>query len=477
MSSTIEGKSMDIKRILAVTLVGFLLSNSSMPCLAINNADNGNSKTDKKFEYKNKGGRQNDAEYKYEYVNIDWWKSFNDGYLQEYIIKAIQHNHDLKMASIAVDEYYQYTKIQFASELPTVGGAFSPALVKQMNKTSWDWTFLTPVMVNYEADIFLKNHDKTKASKKNYEASIQDERAAYIAVVSAVGTTYFNIVKLDEMIKLQEQIVDLRKDIYDLMKLCNEAGTASMSDTVKANKSYVYGKSELPELKKNRTKLLHQLAVLTGENPNDVEDLPRSVLSDITFPSNLPNEFSSDIIVNRPDYIKAEKMLEKAGIDIRVAKKEFLPTINLSGLVAFDSNSLGSMFSTKSALAALAGGAVLPIFTGGKRLANLRLKRSTYDRMLEDYLKVNQTAMQEINDSLVSLKQDKTKLEQNEEHQVLEIKDFSFSKDKYSQGVFSKKDLLQVQENLLTVEKLVASGKADCLIDSIGIYKAVSAKI
>ncbi len=468
---------MNIKKPLAATLLGIFLSMNGMPCLAINNTDKNSSKADKKFEYRNKNGRQNDAEYKYEYVNIDWWKSFNDGYLQDYIVRAIQHNHDLKMASIAVDEYYQYTKIQFASELPTVGGAFSPALVKQMNKTSWDWTFLTPVMVNYEADIFLKNHDKTKASKKNYEASIQDERAAYIAVVSAVGTTYFNIVKLDEMIKLQEQIVDLRKDIYDLMKLCNEAGTASMSDTVKANKSYVYGKSELPELKKNRTKLLHQLAVLTGENPSDVEDMPRAGLSEISFPANVPSEISSDIIVNRPDYIKAEKMLEKAGIDIRVAKKEFLPTINLSGLVAFDSNSLGSMFSTKSALAALAGGAVLPIFTGGKRLANLRLKRSTYDRMLEDYLRVNQTAIQEINDSLVSLKQDKKKLAQNEEHQTLETKDFSYSKDKYSQGIISKKDLLQVQENLLTVDKLVATGKADCLIDSIGVYKAVSAKI
>lgn len=468
---------MDIKKPLAATLLGIFMAMNGVPCFAIGNADNNDKKVDKKFEYRNKKGRQVDAEYKYEYVNIDWWKSFNDGYLQDYIVKAIQHNHDLKMASIAVDEYYQYTKIQFASELPTVGGAFSPALVKQMNQTSWDWAFLTPVMVNYEADIFLKNHDKTKASKKNYEASLQDERAAYIAVVSAVGTTYFNIVKLDEMIKLQEQIVDLRKDIYDLMKLCNEAGTASMSDTVKANKAYVYGKSELPELKKNRTKLLHQLAVLTGENPNDVEDLPRAELSEIAFPSNVPSEISSDIIVNRPDYIKAEKMLEKAGIDIRVAKKEFLPTINLSGLVAFDSSSLGSMFSTKTALAALAGGAVLPIFTGGKRLANLRLKRSTYDRMLEDYLKVNQTAIQEINDSLVSLKQDKKKLAQNEEHQILETKDFSYSKDKYSQGVISKKDLLQVQENLLTVDKLVASGKADCLIDTIGIYKAVSAKI
>ncbi|MDO5305715.1 MAG: hypothetical protein Q4E87_09100, partial [bacterium] len=125
---------MNIKKPLAATLLGIFLSMNGMPCLAINNTDKNSSKADKKFEYRNKNGRQNDAEYKYEYVNIDWWKSFNDGYLQDYIVRAIQHNHDLKMASIAVDEYYQYTKIQFASELPTVGGAFSPAFVKQMNK-------------------------------------------------------------------------------------------------------------------------------------------------------------------------------------------------------------------------------------------------------------------------------------------------------------------------------------------------------
>ena len=84
---------------------------------------------------------------------------------------------------------------------------------------------MTPAIVNYEADIFLKNHDKTKASKKQYEASLQDERAAYISIASAVATTYFNIVKLDEIINYQEQIVDLRKNIYELTKLCNQEGT------------------------------------------------------------------------------------------------------------------------------------------------------------------------------------------------------------------------------------------------------------
>lgn len=473
LSSIEKGQSMNINKSIAVILLGCFAFMNAMPCFAVTEVK----KTDKKFEYKTKKSRRFDDTYKYNYINMDWWKSFDDANLENYIIKAIQYNHDLKAASIAVDEYYQYTRIQFASELPTVGAGFSPAMMKNIGKRNTEWSFLTPILVNYEADIFLKNHDKTKSSKKDYEASLQDERAAYISVVSAVATTYFNIVKLDEMIKYQEQIVDLRKNIYDLTKLCNEAGTVSMADTVRADKAYVYGKSELPELKKNRSKLLHQLAVLTGENPSDAENLERSALAEITFPANLPTELSSEVITSRPDYIKAEKMLEKAGIDIRVAKKEFLPTINLSGLIAFTASDLSRMFNTEQALATIAGGLLLPVFTGGKRLANLRLKKSTYDRMLENYLQINQTAVQEVNDSLVSLRLDKERLSQNEEHERLETVDFSYSMDKYNQGVMSKKDLFQSQENLLSVKKLVTSNKADCFIDSVGLYKALSAKI
>ena len=464
---------MNIKKAVAAILLGGFVLINSMPCFAVEDGK----KVDKKYEYKTKKSRRFDDTYKYEYINMEWWKSFNDEYLEDYIIKAVQHNHDLKKASIAVDEYYQYTRVQFADELPMVIGGFSPALVKNMNTVNWNWTFAAPGIVNYEADIFLKNHDKTKSVKKDYEGSIQDERAAYISVASAVAATYFNIVKIDEMIKYQEQIVELRKVIFDLMKLCNEEGTVSMSDTVKANKAYVYGKTEIPVLIKNRSKLLHELAVLTGETPNDVEDMPRKTLSEITFPENLPEELSSEVIVNRPDYIKAEKMLEKAGIDIRVAKKEFLPTINITGLIALNASDISRIFNTQQALAAIAGGALMPVFTGGKRLANLRLQKAKYDRMLENYFKVNQTAVQEINDALVALKQDKTKLSQNEEHEKLETTDFKYTQKRYENGVISKRDLYQMQENLLSVKKLVTSDKADCYIDSIGLYKAVSAKI
>ena len=178
--------------------------------------------------------------------------------------------------------------------------------------SSSDWNFSAPGFASYELDLFLKNKNKTDATKKQYEASLQDERAAYISIASAVGTTYLNIVKLDKMIELQEKIVSDRKIIYDLMVLRNKEGLTSTSDTVKANKSYIAGNTDLTEYKKQRTKLLNQLAVLIGENPNNSEQLTRTAYDKLNFSGVIPSEISSEVIVGRPDYIKAEQMVEKA---------------------------------------------------------------------------------------------------------------------------------------------------------------------
>lgn len=40
-------------------------------------------------------------------------------------------------------------------------------------------------------------------------------------------------------------------------------------------------------------------------------------------------------------------MIQKAGIDVRVAKKEFLPSINITGLALFLAGDIGSLWTTK----------------------------------------------------------------------------------------------------------------------------------
>lgn len=468
-----------MKKIITILLLaGFIITDiTPMSAYAIGKSSTKNNEPKKVSIMKTHKLRQKSDEFKYEYINYAWWDNFNDPLLTGYIDKAIKNNYSLKMATIAVDEYYQAIKIQFANELPQAGTSFAPAYAKNPGFSDSNWTFAMPAIVNYEADIFLKNHDKTKAAKKEYEESLQDERAAYIGIASAVGTTYLNIVKLDKMISLQEEIVKDRCIIYELFLARNREGLTSTADTVKANKSYIAGQTALTEYKKQREILLNQLCVLIGENPNKADSIERIAYDNLNYNGVIPSEISSEIIAQRPDYIKSEQMIEKAGIDVRVAKKEFLPSINLTGLALFLAGDIGSLWTTKNALAALAGGVTLPLFTGGRRVANLKLKKDEYERVLNNYYQTNLTAIQEVNDALTTIKHDDKKYQDTKTQAALERKDYGFNKASYDQGVISKLDLIQLKENVLSTDKLVADQKINCFVDYISLYKAVGSQL
>ncbi len=455
-----------MKKIITLALILSLIVPNCIPSFGIENTNPNKAKST--------STKLKPEKNKYEYINMDWWQNFDDEILNGYIIKAVENNKDLKVATLSVEEYYQKIAIQRANELPSIQAGFMPGYGNFTGHSHEGFGF--PIIASYELDLFGKNHNKTTAQRKLYEASILDERAAYIAIASAVGSSYINIVRLDSMIDLQTEIVALRKDIYEMMNLSNKEGIASTSDLVKANESYIAGITDLTELKKQRTQLLHSLAVLTGDSPNNIEEFERIDWHNLTYKGELPEYVSSEIITQRPDYMRAETMLEKAGIDVKIARKECLPSINLGGGVLFNSQQLGDLFTTSTAAWGLGGGIMQSIFAGGRIKANLKLKKISYEKSLKNYEKVNLTAMQEVNDTLVAANMDKEKFSKQQNIQQLEEKDFALNELKYNEGVISKLDLNQRKENLMTVNKMVYSSRFDCLIDYINYYKAVGAK-
>ncbi|MBR6126225.1 TolC family protein [bacterium] len=463
-----------MKKILALALlISFAATTSVYAAKTLNAGTEQNVKKYRKYYLKTE--KVKPTKNKYEYVNLAWWANFNDEYLNDYIIRAIENNKDLKMATLTIDEYYQNVVMQRASEFPMIAAGFMPAYGKFLNGQT-SAMYGLPIIANYEIDLFGKNHNKTTAIKKLYEASILDEQAAYISIASAVGTVYVNIVKLDAMIDLQEDIVKLRKEIDEIMSVSNAEGIISTSDLVKANKAYIAGVADLVDLKKERTKLLNQLAVLIGDSPNNIEEYKRIDYKILAFSGNIPESVNSDIIMKRPDYLKAEKMLEKAGIDVRIARKEMLPQLSLGGGVFFNNKNIESLLSTKGMLWGLGGQIMQPLFKGGAIMSNLKSKKIAYEKSLKNYEKVNLTSMQEVNDSLVSANLDREKLVKQKSIQELEEKDFQITKAKYEEGVIAKLDLDQQEENLLMVNKMVYSTSFECLVDYINFYKAIAAQ-
>ena len=62
--------------------------------------------------------KQNDVQNNIEYMNLTWWKKFNDENLNNNLLKLYEKNYDLKNAALKVKENEQLVKMQFANELP-----------------------------------------------------------------------------------------------------------------------------------------------------------------------------------------------------------------------------------------------------------------------------------------------------------------------------------------------------------------------
>ena len=281
-----------MKRFLTLAIIASLAMSYTVPVMAIQ--ENNDNKAKTKVE------RIRPTANKFEYVNLDWWNGFNDKLMTGYIVKAIENNKDLKMASLTIDEFYQNIVAQRASQLPTINAGFLPGY-SDIGEGPFD-SYAFPIMSSYELDIYGKNSNKTDSARKLWESSILDERAAYISIASAVGSTYINIVKLDALIDYQEVIVKLRKEIYEMMEISNSEGLASTSDLVKANQAYIAGVTDLTDMKKNRTKLLHQLAVLTGDSPNNIEEYARIDYKELAYSGIIPETVASEIIMQRPAF-------------------------------------------------------------------------------------------------------------------------------------------------------------------------------
>ena len=410
-------------------------------------------------------------------VNFDWWKKQNDEHLEKYIVSAINNNYDIKTTALKIEQAQINVMATRAGQMPTLSVGASPFLGKLPGQTKTMGSFALPITANWELDLFGKNWDKTKSSKKILKSVESQTMATDIAIISAVGATYYNIVKLDKLIEIQKDLVKDRENIYNLMKLSNDEGIASTSDLIQTEKAFVMAQNELIDYEKARASALNALAVLIGDSPENTKEYSRISADELDLNFNIPNEISSQIITSRPDYKALEYQLDAAGLDVRIAKKEFLPTINILGALAFASTSLASTMSFENAIALLGGSANLPIFTGGLKKANLKLNKNKYEQLLAQYQKTNLVAIQEINDSLYNFKSDEEKLRNNEKAFNIQKKEYNYAKLKYQEGVISKLDLLQQKESLLYMEKLLANSKTDCFIDKISLYKTTGAKI
>lgn len=419
--------------------------------------------------------------YRLEYLNLDWWQKYNDQVLIDYISAAFKNNQDLKIATLNVKQSEQVVKQAFANQLPQIGFQgdvfrdFSSADVKFGDVVIKDYSqsnFFLPLTMSYEIDIWGENYLKTKSFKKQLEMVKQNERASYISLTSAVASEYFNLVKLDKLIKTQQEIVKLQTEIVRLENIKYKNGLCPITELLDEKQLLTQLQEELNVYINKQLIVGRQLGVLTGEREKDLSVMPRSDYSMITLLP-LPDGINAEVIQFRPDFMKAEEYIQKIGIDVKVAKRDFLPKFVLYGQAGFSAYNFTNIFGNHTFKSLVGVMPFMDLFTGGAKIAHLRYKKLELEKAQQIYEKTILSSIQDINNSLDgAITRNKNYKESVKRYNLANDK-YNLAQKKFDIGAKSNLDMMKDKEKLLVAEKDKVNCQVNYLISTLNIYKAV----
>ena len=414
-------------------------------------------------------------------INIEFFKNFNDEYFENYITEALENNHDLKQANYRVEQFRYEISKQFSKQLPelSVGSNYVGASVPtgDTNVLIKRNSYILPFKTSFEPDFWLKNRDKTLSKKKLYKANLANQKATYISLLTDISNTYINILLFDYLIKKQEEIVKDKEQNKYFNKNKFNFGVISFIDLNDIFSELDSQKILLENLIKQQKTNLYNFASLIGRSAYDSENISRGKLENFEYQKIIPTYINQDLIYSRPDLIEIENQLKSAKIDVKIARKEFLPSFNVFGFLAFDTAGGGNFFNWDSSFAYLLAGLTQDIFKGGAKIANLKIKKARYKELFEKYLQADLNAIKEINNALNLIKQDTIAQNYSKNQVDYEFKNYLAASRKLKFGTISKVKYLENKNSLNQKEQLFAYVKAKRLNDYFTLYKALGGQL
>jgi multidrug efflux system outer membrane protein len=412
-------------------------------------------------------------------ADLGWRDVLCDARLQALLEIALANNRDLRVAALSVELARARYGVQRAPLLPAVGasGSFtrsrtpldmSPILQPYTENM---WTVGVGI-ASWELDFFGRLRSLKEQALQGYLATEEARRSAQLALIAGVADAYLALLAVDEQLTLTRQTAELVQASYDLVRRRYDVGQASELDLRTAEGQVQTARVDLASFTRQRALAEDALVLLVGEPiPAGLPAAPQlgaaRVLGDL--PAGLPSE----LLQRRPDILAAEHALEAANANIGAARAAFFPSITLTAFGGFSSTDLGRLFDGSSGMWSFAPQVNIPIFTGGRNMANLEAAKVQRDIGVAQYEKAVQVAFREVADALSSREQLDTQIEAETARVAAEERRYQLSALRYGKGVDSYLVVISAQRDLYAAQRLLIQARLASLTNLVELYRAL----
>ncbi len=425
-----------------------------------------------------------------------WWHAFKDSELDRLEERTQKGNLDLQVGMLRVVEARTQVQAARAQGLPSLSAAasynreqFGAAGILKAEGGGFGGAALDPGLVSaltqpvnlyevgfdasWELDLFGKVSRSVEASKARTEEAVASRNDMLVSLEAEVAETYMQLRSAQMQKSLTLDLIAAEREVLELTMNRQRHGLARQGDVESARAQVATLQAQLPQYERDIALARHALAVLMGQTAETLDGELMQAGTLPALPRTIPSGIPSALARRRPDIREAEAALHAATAEVGVSVASLYPDISLAGTFGLRNTTTHYLFDWASKFYSAGPAISLPIFQGGALVASVKIAKAEAAAAAINYRKTVLTALQEVEDGLVSLTEDGARVAELNETVAANQRALELSTNAYKTGLSSYIDVLELElQTNQARQQLVQASLAE-VTDLVKLYKAL----
>lgn len=220
--------------------------------------------------------------------------------------------------------------------------------------------FLVAANVSWEIDIWRKLRNAQCAAYLQYLGTAEGRNYVVTRLVAEIGENYYQLIALDKRLETLDKTISLQEQSLEVAKANKAAGRDTELAVQRFQAEVRKNQSEKLIIAQEIIEVENRINFLTGRYPQAVDRQSEGFFDLNIHP--LSAGVPSQLLRNRPDIRQAERELQARGLDVRVARARFYPSLIINAGVGYNAFDAKYLFTTPESLVYnLAGDVVAPL--------------------------------------------------------------------------------------------------------------------
>lgn len=409
------------------------------------------------------------------FANLDWWELFADDRLDALIREALANNRDLGVAVARIEEAAALLRIERANQYPFLdaeAGAGRSSQSRNILPTAeTESSYFFNGAASFEVDLWGKLRRSTEAARADLLSTESSARNVTISLISAVATTYFQLLDLDDRLRISERTQKSREDALAIIKARYAKGTVPELDVNQAEIEAADAQASVAAFARAVRQTENALSVLVGSRPRDIER--GAELARQNMPVEVPAGLPLTLLERRPDILAAEQQLAAETARIGVARAQRLPSLSLTASFGYASRDLSDLVEGDSESWNVLGNIFAPIFNAGQLKSIEEAQRQRAEQARLRYEQAVLDALRDVDDSLTALRTSQAEHIARQRQLEAARTAARLSRARYDGGLVSYLEVLDSERSLFQAELLESQTRQQQLGAVVTLYRAL----